>query len=127
MIAFNPTEVVADVQRQWAAAFAARDFARLVDLYADDALFFGSAPALCADRVAIRAYFDGLPAGIELVDFPALVARPVGEGAIMASGFWTFALKGERLAFRLSWLLVDRGAGWRILQHHAALKPATKL
>ena len=123
----DPAAVVADIQRKWAAAFAARDFAALVDLYAEDALFFGSAPALCADRAAIRAYFEGLPAGIELAEFPDLLARPLGEGAVMASGFWTFALGGERLAFRLSWLLADRGAGWRIVQHHAGLKPAGKL
>jgi ketosteroid isomerase-like protein len=127
MTAADPTAVVAAMQGWWASAFAARDFARLVELYASDALFFGSAPDLCADTASIRAYFDGLPAGIELVDFPDLVARPIGAGAVMASGFWTFALKGERLDFRLSWLLADRGAGWRIVQHHAGMKPAAKL
>ena len=120
-------QIVRDVCGAWAAAFRARDFVALVALYDPDALFFGSAPDLCIGHAAIRAYFEQLPAGIELTEFPPQCVRALAPGVLLTSGFWTFALGGERLEFRLSWTLVERDWGWRIGQHHAGLKPKARL
>ncbi len=119
--------IVAEARDRWAAAFRARDFAAIVALYDENALFFGSAPDLSVDHAGIRAYFDDLPMGIALTSFPPQQVQAIAPGVIVASGFWTFSLDGETLEFRLSWTLVHRGETWRIAQHHAALKPKAGL
>lgn len=112
---------------RWSVAFRARDFEKIVVLYDDAALFFGSAPELCVGRKAIRDYFHRLPAGIELNDFPVPEVRAVAPNVIVASGFWSFTLDERTLPYRLAWTLVDFAGEWRIVQHHAAARPETAL
>jgi uncharacterized protein (TIGR02246 family) len=121
------SEVVDRIRDQWSTAFNARDFDALVAHYTEDGLFFGSAPELCASHSEIQTYFNNLPLGIALVDFPPMEVRAAAPGVIIASGFWTFDLDGETLDFRLSWTLVEREGRWLIAQHHAGRKPTGRL
>ncbi len=123
----SASAIVAKMQSAWAAAFTCRDFAGIVEFYDKRALFFGSAPGLCDSPTAIRAYFDALPPGLALTDFPALEVRAISPDVIVASGDWTFALDGARLDFRLAWTLVRCDGHWRIVQHHASRRPEKAL
>jgi ketosteroid isomerase-like protein len=54
-------DMVAQMQRRWAEAFARADPDALAALYAEDALFFGSMPDLYLQRSGVRRYFETLP------------------------------------------------------------------
>ena len=58
-------DVVAEIQRRWAEAFARADPGALASLYAEDALFFGSMPDLYRQRSGVQHYFETLHSGYE--------------------------------------------------------------
>lgn len=118
---------VAAVQAEWADAFARRDAAGLAALYAEDAAFYGSLPALYRGRDGVREYFSLLPPRYRWARFgaPALVA--LGPGAVAASGPVEFGTeedgRQEVLRYRITHVLVRSGATWLIAAHHASPVP----
>jgi uncharacterized protein (TIGR02246 family) len=120
------SEIVAQMQRRWADAFARADAKALAALYMDDALFFGSMPDLYLGASGVRRYFETLPKGYENAAFADTQAVEIGAALIVAAGFVTFT--GERnrerfsFLYRMSWTLVRTGGDWRIASHHASPK-----
>src|SRR5438270_13950341 len=117
-------DIVAQMQRRWAEAFARADADALASLYAGDALFFGSMPDLYLQRSGVRRYFATLPKGYEGAAFGETHALEIGSGLIVSAGFVTFTgeREGERfsLLYRMSWTLVRSGQDWRIGSHHGS-------
>jgi uncharacterized protein (TIGR02246 family) len=119
-------DVVAQMQRRWAEAFARADADVLASLYTEDALFFGSMPDLYLQRSGVRRYFETLPKGYEGAAFGETQAVEINPNLIVAAGFVTFTGErgGERfcLLYRMSWTLTRSGEDWRIVSHHASPK-----
>jgi uncharacterized protein (TIGR02246 family) len=119
-------DIVAQIQRRWAEAFARADADALASLYVEDALFFGSMPDLYRQRSGVRHYFETLPKGYEGAAFADTDAVEINPDLIIAAGFVTFTGEhgGQRfsLLYRMSWTLVRSGGHWRIASHHASPK-----
>jgi uncharacterized protein (TIGR02246 family) len=119
-------DIVAQMQRRWAEAFARADAGALASLYTDDALFFGSKPDLYRQRSGVRHYFETLPKGYEAAAFGETHAVRINPDLIASAGYVTFTGErgGERfsLLYRMSWVLARSGGEWRIASHHASPK-----
>jgi uncharacterized protein (TIGR02246 family) len=119
-------DMVAQMQRRWAKAFARADADALASLYTEDALFFGSMPDLYLQRSGVRRYFETLPKGYEGAAFGETQAIEISRDLIVSAGFVTFTgeREGERfsLLYRMSWTLVRSWEDWRIASHHASPK-----
>jgi uncharacterized protein (TIGR02246 family) len=119
-------DMVAQMQRRWAEAFARADPDALAALYAEDALFFGSMPDLYLQRSGVRRYFETLPKGYEAAAFGETQTVEINPDLIVSAGFVTFAgeREGERfnLLYRMSWTLTRSEQDWRIVSHHASPK-----
>ncbi len=119
------------VVNRWMTAFAAGDVDTLVQLYAPDALFFGTGSrALVTDSAGIRAYFAqgaaaNKPVGATL---GAHTVRRLSPDLVLVTGL--DQLVGERGGQRVtndgrvSYLLTRRGSEWKILHFHRSAVPA---
>ena len=107
----------------WSEAFAKMDAGAMADLYAADALFYGSTPELYPDQDAIRAYFGGLPpSAARRVAFREVVARKPGPDLLNLAGLAIFTFnETAEFTFRLTQVLMREGDGWKIVSHHASL------
>lgn len=115
---------VAAVARAWSAAATPWDAAALAALYVGDAMLFGGRPGHSVGADGIAAYFDSyqgviLSASLDL--FEQRIAR-IGESALLAQGFCTFAfvLAGDRhtrSVLRTTWLL-DWSEGRTLIRAH---------
>jgi ketosteroid isomerase-like protein len=110
---------------RWSEAFAKMDAGAMADLYAADALFYGSTPELYPDQDAIRAYFSGLPpAASRRVAFRDVIARKPGPDLLNLAGLAIFTFNETvEFTFRLTQTLMREGDGWKIISHHASLSP----
>jgi uncharacterized protein (TIGR02246 family) len=119
-------DIVAQMQRRWAEAFARADPDALAALYTEDALFFGSMPDLYLRRSGARRYFETLPKGYEAAGFGETQTVEINPDLIVSASFVTFT--GERegkrfcLLYRMSWTLLRNGEEWQIASHHASPK-----
>jgi uncharacterized protein (TIGR02246 family) len=124
-------DVVAEIQRRWAEAFARADPGALASLYAEDALFFGSMPDLYRQRSGVQHYFETLPSGYEGAAFGETHAVEINPELMISAGFVTFTAKrdGEHfsLLYRMSWTLVRSRGEWKISSHHASPKNPAEL
>ena len=115
------------VQREWKAAFEARDLARLGDLYADDTAFYGSTAAFHATPDGVRSYFAELPATFTRVDYQVPHVVGLGLDALAATGEVTFLVeedgRAEARPYRMTHVLVRSQGHWRIATHHASPRP----
>src|SRR5436309_10091546 len=111
-------DIVAQMQRRCAEAFARADADALASLYTGDALFFGSMPDLYLQRSGVRRYFETLPKGYEAAAFGETQTVAINPDLIVSAGFVTFTgeREGERfsLLYRMSWTLTRREEDWRI-------------
>ena len=108
---------------RWSEAFAKMDAGAMADLYAADALFYGSTPDLYPDQDSIRAYFGGLPpTAARRVAFREVVARKPGPDMLNLAGLAIFTFNETvEFTFRLTQTLMREGDGWKIISHHASL------
>jgi ketosteroid isomerase-like protein len=124
-------DVVAEIQRRWAEAFARADPGALASLYAEDALFFGSMPDLYRQRSGVQLYFETLPSGYEGAAFGETHAVEINPELMISAGFVTFTAKRDgdhfSLLYRMSWTLVRSRGEWKILSHHASPKNPAEL
>lgn len=118
--------IAARVTEDWARANIASEAGVLRDLYAPEALFYGSSPDLKAGQDAIEGYFAALPKGSvkEIVFLDPVSARISDDVIVVGSlvDFHVIASGEDRvLAYRIMLTLVKGGSGaWTIAAHHAA-------
>jgi uncharacterized protein (TIGR02246 family) len=126
----GPKEDVAASTMEWARALGQDDPDKVLPLYAEDAVLWGTlSPKLRADRAALRDYFvtafKVLP-GLK-VDFGDQLIRVYGDTAVN-SGYYTFSYvkDGQTTIFpaRYSFTYVKNGEHWLIVDHHSSAMPS---
>ena len=126
----GPSEDVAAATTRWAQALGEDDPEKVLPLYADDAVLWGTlSPTVRADRAALRDYFVGafkaLP-GLK-VTFGEQLIRVYGTSAVN-TGYYTFSYvkEGESKSWpaRYSFTFVKNGDRWLIVDHHSSAMPA---
>jgi len=124
-----PKDEVAAASSAWAQALGEDDPDKVLPLYADDAVLWGTlSPTLRADRAALRDYFitafKVLP-GLK-VKFGDQLIRVYGDAAVN-TGYYTFSYirEGEpkTLPARYSFTFVKNGGRWLIVDHHSSTVP----
>lgn len=120
-----------DVSQSWQQAFNAHDVTALVGLYDPQAVLWGTLSAELIDTPeGVRAYFERTFANLPDVGIAwgAALTRHFGEVAV-SSGHYTlgFTRGGELVTApaRFSFTMRSSAAGWRIVDHHSSLIPAT--
>ena len=126
----GPQENVAAATSTWARALGEDDPDKVLPLYADDAVFWGTlSPTLRSDRAALRDYFvtafKVLP-GLK-VAFGDQLIRVYGDTAVN-TGYYTFSYikEGETksLPARYSFTYVKSSENWLIVDHHSSAMPS---
>ncbi|MHC0054596.1 SgcJ/EcaC family oxidoreductase [Actibacterium sp. D379-3] len=118
-------EILQAMEIDWTGRVASGSTERTLDIYTEDAFFFGSTPHLHVGRENIRHYFDEVPEGyLRKADFFERQARFVAEGVILASSYVDFTVfyngEIELQNYRITFCLVETDQGWKIAQHHAS-------
>jgi uncharacterized protein (TIGR02246 family) len=125
----GPKEDVAAAAATWARALGEDDPDKVLPLYSDDAVLWGTlSPTVRADRAALRDYFvtafKVLP-GLK-VAFGDQLIRVYG-GTAVNTGYYTFSYvkDGETnsLPARYSFTYVKSGENWFIVDHHSSVMP----
>jgi uncharacterized protein (TIGR02246 family) len=126
----GPKEEVAASTSRWAQALGEDDPEKVLPLYADDAVLWGTlSPTVRADRAALRDYFVGAFKALpELrVTFGEQLIRVYGTVAVN-TGYYTFSYvkNGETKSWpaRYSFTYVKNGDVWLIVDHHSSAMPA---
>ena len=126
----GPKEDVAAATSTWAAALGEDDPDKVLPLYSDDAVFWGTlSPTVRADRAALRDYFvtafKVLP-GLK-VAFGDQLIRVYGNTAVN-TGYYTFSYvkdgETKSLPARYSFTYVKSGENWLIVDHHSSAMPS---
>ena len=133
MVSAEPKEDVAAAASTWARALGEDDPDKVLPLYADDAVLWGTlSPTVRADRAALRDYFvtafKVLP-GLK-VAFGDQLIRVYG-GTAVNTGYYTFSYtkdgEAKSLPARYSFTYIKSGEHWLIVDHHSsAMPPAPK-
>jgi uncharacterized protein (TIGR02246 family) len=125
----EPKDDVAAATASWAQALGQDEPDKVLPLYADDAVLWGTlSPALRGDRAALRDYFvtafKVLP-GLK-VSFGEQRIRVYG-GAAVNTGYYTFSYtkdgEAKTLPARYSFTYVKSGDRWLIVDHHSSAMP----
>lgn len=125
----GPKEEVAEATRTWAQALGEDDPEKVLPLYADDAVLWGTlSPTVRADRAGLRDYFVTafrvLP-GLK-VAFGDQLIRIYG-GTAVNTGYYTFSYvkdgETKSLPARYSFTFVRDGGHWLIVDHHSSAMP----
>ena len=126
----DPKEDVAAATTRWAQALGEDDPEKVLPLYADDAVLWGTlSPTVRAERAALRDYFVGafktLP-GLK-VTFGEQLIRVYGTAAVN-TGYYTFSYvkdgESKNWPARYSFTFVRNGDRWLIVDHHSSAMPA---
>jgi uncharacterized protein (TIGR02246 family) len=109
---------------RWAEAFNTREPARIVALYADDALLHGTSQArLYIGRDQISTYFRGT----STVTFGEQHFVPLSEDSVLCVGKYTFTREqgGKPAAnpARFTFVARRRDGTWQVLHHHSSAEP----
>lgn len=118
-------KIVNALAGDWTKLGLAGELDRLVDLYANDAMFFGSLPNLFFGQAGVAEYFRTIAlTSLASVRFDWQQATFIEPSVINAGGLVYFGqeIEGELASWRfgISWVLVNSGAGWKIAAHHAS-------
>src|SRR5712672_3869108 len=125
----GPKEDVAAAASTWARALGEDDTDKVLPLYANDAVLWGTlSPTVRADRAALRDYFvtafKVLP-GLK-VAFGDQLIRVYG-GPAVNTGYYTFSFakdgEAKTLPARYSFTYVKNGERWLIVDHHSSAMP----
>jgi uncharacterized protein (TIGR02246 family) len=120
---------VAAATKKWAQALGEDDPDKVLPLYAEDAVLWGTlSPKVRADRAALRDYFVSafkvLP-GLK-VAFGDQLIRVYGDTAVN-TGYYTFSYikdgQAKSLPARYSFTYVKSGERWLIVDHHSSAVP----
>ena len=120
---------VADAARLWAEIFALNDPDKILALYSEDGVLWGTlSPTIRSDRAALRAYFVSAFATLPnaKVSFGEQLVRVYGNAAVN-SGYYTFSFSkdGETKSIpaRYSFTYVKDGNDCKIVDHHSSAVP----
>ena len=125
----GPKEDVAAATQAWALALGQDDPEKVLPLYADDAVLWGTlSPMVRSDQAAVRDYFvtafKVLP-GLK-VAFGDQLIRVYGSTAVN-TGYYTFSYvkdgQSKSLPARYSFVFVNNGNRWLIVDHHSSAMP----
>ena len=125
----DPKEEVAAATSTWARALGEDDPDKVLPLYAEDAVLWGTlSPTVRANRAALRDYFvtafKVLP-GLKVTFGDQLIR--VYDNAAINTGYYTFSFikDGETKNFpaRYSFAYIKRGDDWLIVDHHSSAMP----
>jgi uncharacterized protein (TIGR02246 family) len=125
----SPKEEVAEATQTWARALGEDDPDKVLLLYADDAVLWGTlSPIVRSDRTALRDYFvtafNVLP-GLK-VAFGDQLIRVYGSTAVN-TGYYTFSYvkdgETKTLPARYSFTFIKNGERWLIVDHHSSAMP----
>jgi hypothetical protein len=102
----SPKDEVAEATQTWAQALGEDDPDKVLPLYAEDAVLWGTlSPTVRADRAALRVY---------------------GNTAVN-TGYYTFSYikdgETKSLPARYSFTFVKNGERWLIVDHHSSAMP----
>ena len=126
----GPKEDVAAAALTWARALGEDDPDKVLPLYSDDAVLWGTlSPTMRANRAALRDYFvtafKVLPS--LKVAFGDQLIRVYGDTAVN-TGYYTFSyVKDEEtktLPARYSFTYVKSDEHWLIVDHHSSAVPS---
>jgi uncharacterized protein (TIGR02246 family) len=120
-------DTVSGIMAKWSAAFTKLDADELASLYSNNALFFGSNPALYRGRDGVKAYFNALPRWESpAVQFSDVVIAPVGSDVINVAAAALFSSRDEvlNLSVKLTWVIAREDGGWKIVSHHVSSRVA---
>lgn len=126
----QPKQDVAAATLAWARALGEDDPDKVLPLYADDAVLWGTlSPTLRSNRAALKDYFvtafKVLP-GLK-VTFGEQLIRVYGDVAIN-TGYYTFSYTKEgetkSLPARYSFVYVKSDGRWLIVDHHSSAMPS---
>ncbi len=125
----SPKDEVAEATQTWAQALGEDDPDKVLPLYAEDAVLWGTlSPTVRADRAALRDYFVTafrvLP-GLK-VAFGDQLIRVYGNTAVN-TGYYTFSYikdgETKSLPARYRFTFVKNGERWLIVDHHSSAMP----
>ena len=121
----DPKTIVSSLAADWARLGLAGDVGGLVNLYKDDAIFFGSLPNMYFGLSGVAEYFRVTSlTSLKSVRFDWQEARFIAPSVINAGGLVHFGMEIESVPiswrFGMSWTLVRSGANWKIAAHHAS-------
>jgi uncharacterized protein (TIGR02246 family) len=126
----GPKEDVATAALSWAQALGEDDPDKVLPLYSDDAVLWGTlSPTVRADRAALRDYFVTAFKVLPhlKVAFGDQLIRVYGATAAN-TGYYTFSYvqNGETksLPARYSFTYVKSGDHWLIVDHHSSAMPS---
>ena len=127
----EPKTEVAAAASAWGQAIGGGDPEKVLTLYADDAVLWGTlSPTVRSNRAALQDYFVNafkvLP-GLK-VAFGDQLIRVYGNAAIN-TGYYTFSYvrdgEAKTLPARYSLTYVKNGERWLIVDHHSSAIPST--
>ena len=118
--------IVAQVYEQWQQHFAPLNSQSLANLYAEDAVLFGSRVPPFIGRAAIQSYFENLPPGLftEVVFTPEYIQRVTPDVISIAGSVVFQRYECSSLDLRITHLLVYQQNQWLIASHHVSPKLA---
>lgn len=126
-----PADDVAAVTAAWADAYNSREPARVLALYAPDAVFWGTvSPTLRTTPAEVAAYFASMPERPHArVVIGEHRVRVFGDVAIN-TGYYTFSNPRpdgtvEANASRFSFTYHRRDGTWWIVDHHSSRVPVS--
>lgn len=112
----------------WARAFEAENPGSVLDLYADDAVLWGTLSPVRRDTPeGIREYFKGAFSFTERrVTFHDPLIRIYGDAAVNTGSYtfsWVKDGAKQIIPARYSLTYVKREGQWRIIDHHSSMMP----
>ena len=125
----GPKEDVAAATAKWAQALGQDDPDKVLPLYADDAVLWGTlSPVVRSDRAAMRDYFVTafkVLSGLKVTFGDQLIR--VYDNAAVNTGYYTFSFvkdgETKSVPARYSFTYVKRGDDWLIVDHHSSVMP----
>jgi uncharacterized protein (TIGR02246 family) len=125
----GPKEDVATATQAWIDAFNSHDPARVVALYAPEAVFWGTvSPTLRDTPEAIRDYFKGLPDQPQLkIELGEQRIRVYGDMALNTGSYTVLNVReGQPVTTpaRFSFTYRQRDGRWMIVDHHSSAVPS---
>ncbi len=131
-VAADPKDDVANVAKEWAAAFSERNVDRIIQLYSKDAVLWGTtATTLRATPDEVREYFTGAFRIPNLtVAFDNQTIRIFGNVAVVAGNYTFTARRDDQVQdnpARYSFTLIKDGERWLIVDHNSSQMPGPRM
>ncbi|MDA1012785.1 MAG: nuclear transport factor 2 family protein [Proteobacteria bacterium] len=120
-----------DVFQRFLSAFTNSDVEGIVNLFSEDAIFWGTGSAeLVEDTAGIRLYFSGLsnrPPGEALARAQNFSIMELSSDSVLISGMWEVVPQGQDTGtpLRISMALSLRDGIWKIVQFHNSAMPGS--